>query len=124
MSAKILVVEDNKHNRTLLRYLLESRGYEVLEAADGASGIACTRIQKPELILMDLQMPVMDGYKAIRELKGDTMTKDIKIIAVTSFAMKGDREKALAAGADDYVSKPINTKELPTLIKKILGDKS
>jgi two-component system cell cycle response regulator DivK len=122
MHEKILVIEDNTLNRTLLRYLLEPLGYEVLEAEDGAAGIACARALKPDLILMDAQMPVIDGYTAMRILKADETTKNIKIIAITSFAMNGDREKALEAGADEYVSKPVNTKVLSTLIKKILGD--
>jgi len=121
MPEKILVVEDNKQNRELFRYLLEPLGYEVLEAGDGASGIACARTVKPDLILMDIQMSVMDGYEAMAILKADEATKKIKIIAVTSFAMKGDREKALAAGADEYVSKPVDTKTLPELIRKMLA---
>ena len=123
MSEKILVVEDNEQNRILLRYLLKHHGFEVIEAADGATGIACAREQRPDLILMDLQMPVLDGYTAIKLLKKDKATKDIKIIAVTSFAMKGDREKALEAGADGYISKPIDTELLIGLIKGLLGEK-
>jgi len=123
MPEKILVVEDNEQNRVLLRYLLKYHGYEVIEAEDGAAGISCAREQKPDLILMDLQMPVMDGYTAIKLLKNDEATKDIKIIAVTSFAMKGDSEKAFEAGADSYVSKPIDTELLTGLIKQLFANK-
>lgn len=124
MSEKILVVEDNEQNRMLLRYLLQHHGYEVVEAGNGDDGIRCACEQKPDLILMDLQMPVLDGYAAIKELKNDEATKEIKIIAVTSFAMKGDREKALDAGADEYISKPIDIKLVPDIIKTVLNKRA
>ncbi len=121
MSGKILVVEDNVNNQLLIRDILEYHGYKVITANNGEEGIRMAREYKPALICMDLQMPVMDGLTAIRILKGDPETNGIIVLAVTSFAMVGDREKALEAGADDYITKPINTRDLPLLIEKLLG---
>jgi len=120
MAQRILVVEDNPQNRMLLKDLLEFHGFEILEAANGEEGIAAARKEMPDLILMDLQMPVLDGFAAGKILKEDPATKHIKIIAVTSFAMVGDRERVMEAGFDDYISKPIDTRGLPTLLKKML----
>ncbi|MBU4449580.1 MAG: response regulator [Proteobacteria bacterium] len=120
MSKKILIVEDIPMNRRLIRDILTYQGYEVIEAENGKEAVRIAREQKPDLIIMDLQMPVMSGYDAIKILKSDPVTKDIKIIAVTSFAMSGDREKVLAAGFDNYISKPINTRELPEMVKRLL----
>ncbi len=122
MSQKILVVEDNDKNRLLIRDILRYYGYEVLEATDGEEGIKMAKEHKPALIFMDMQMPVMNGFNAINILKEDAETKDIKIIAVTSFAMKGDREDVMKAGADDYMAKPIDTRQLPLMMKRILGN--
>jgi CheY-like chemotaxis protein len=124
MPGKILVVEDNAKNQLLIRDILEYHGYEVTTADNGAEAIRLARECRPDLICMDLQMPVMDGLTAIRMLKGDPATRGIRIIAVTSFAMKGDREKVLEAGADSYLSKPLNTRELPLIIGKQLAVKS
>ena len=121
MAAKILVVEDNAQNRLLMVDILACHGFEVLEAKDGEEGIKMAHELKPDLILLDMQMPVMDGITAARLLKADPETRSIKILAVTSFAMKGDRERILAAGADEYIAKPINTRELPSIVKKMLG---
>jgi len=120
MAHKILVVEDSPQNRMLLRDLLEFHGFEILEAADGEEGIAAARREMPDLILMDLQMPVLDGFAAGKILKEDPATRHIKIVAVTSFAMVGDSERVLAAGFDEYISKPIDTRGLPALVKKLL----
>jgi len=119
MISKILVVEDNERNRRLLRDVLQFHGFAVIEAINGAEGITMARAEKPDIILMDMQMPVMDGFAAIRTLKNDPVLKQIKIVAVTSFAMTGDREKIIAAGADGYVSKPIDTRELPAMLKEL-----
>ena len=100
---------------------MKSLNHEVIEAEDGEQGVQMAKGQKPDLILMDLQMPVMDGYTAIKILKNDPETKDIKIIAVTSYAMKRDRDKAMAAGADDYIAKPIDLDELSGMISKYLA---
>lgn len=116
MVRKILVVEDNEKNRRLIRDILEYHGCEVREAADGASGIAAAREYLPDVILMDIQMPVMDGIEAARIIRQEPALKGIRMIAFTSFAMKGDHERFLAAGFDDYIAKPINTRTLPELV--------
>jgi len=121
MAEKILVVEDKEQNRILMRQILTHHGYEVLEASDGLTGLAMARAHMPALILLDIQMPVMNGYAVIRELRNNPELRKIKAIAVTSFAMKGDREKALQAGFDEYVTKPINTRKFPELVKEILS---
>ena len=123
MAKKILIVEDNVVNRVLMQDLLTYHGYEILEAGDGAEGIEKARKYKPDLILMDMQMPIMDGIQAVARLKADPKTRDIKIISLTAFAMKGDRERFLRAGCDEYVAKPINTRELPKLVKRLLAEK-
>ncbi len=117
---KILVVEDNEKNLALFRDILLYYGYEVLEAENGAMGVKTAQERLPDLILLDIQMPVMDGFAALKILKEAPETRNIKVIALTSFAMAGDREKIMAAGFDDYISKPINTRTLPELIKKYL----
>ncbi|MFZ6007030.1 MAG: response regulator [Nitrospirota bacterium] len=117
---KILVVEDNEKNRVLVRDILRYYGYDVIEAIDGEKGIKMAKEQSPDLILMDMQMPVVDGFNAIKMLKNDPDTKHIKIIAVTSYAMKGDRERIIKAGADDYMAKPLDTRELPRIIQRLL----
>jgi two-component system cell cycle response regulator DivK len=121
MAEKILVVEDNEQNRILMRQILTHHGYEVLEATDGLMGLEMARAHMPALILMDIQMPVMNGFMVIRELRNHPELGMIKVIAVTSFAMKGDREKALQAGFDEYVTKPIDTRTFPELVKLVLS---
>ncbi|MBI5142475.1 MAG: response regulator [Nitrospirae bacterium] len=120
MRARILVVEDMDKNRKLLVAILEYNGYEVVEACNGAEGVRAARDYMPDLILMDIQMPVMGGVEAMRALKAAPDTSGIKVVALTSFAMKGDREKFLAEGFADYITKPINTRELPETIRKLL----
>ena len=122
MITKILVVEDNEKNRRLLRDVLQFNGFEVIEAINGEEGLSMARTENPDIILMDMQMPVMDGFTAIRTLRNDPGLKQIKIVAVTSFAMTGDREKIIAAGADGYVAKPIDTRELPAMLKVLSAD--
>ena len=124
MAKKILIVEDNEVNRVLMKDLLAYHGYEIIEAADGAAGIETAKKVRPDLILMDMQMPIMDGIQAVTRLKADPDTRDLKIVGVTSFAMKGDRERILQAGCDEYVAKPINTRELPKLVKRLLGEEA
>jgi CheY-like chemotaxis protein len=114
--AKILLVEDNEMNRDMLSRRLVKKGYEVVMAVDGQEGISLARSETPDLILMDISLPVMDGYDATRDLKAHSDTQDIPIIALTAHAMAGDKEKALAAGCDDYDTKPI---ELGRLLEKI-----
>jgi two-component system, cell cycle response regulator DivK len=123
MPYKILIVEDNRNNRCLFRDILVFHGYEVTEAGDGKEGVALATDLLPDLILMDIQMPGMDGVTASGILRNNQATSGLKIIALTSFAMQGDREKFLKAGFDGYLSKPINTRELPDLIKLWLEEK-
>jgi CheY-like chemotaxis protein len=120
MPRKILVIEDNEQNRILMRQILKYQGYDVLEAVDGAAGLEMAKKHMPDLILLDLQMPVMDGFAVIRELRKTPELSALKVIAVTSFAMKGDREKALKAGFDEYVTKPIDTRKFAEIVKNIL----
>jgi len=121
MAKKILIVDDNENNRLLMSDILQYRGYEILEAEDGGKGVSMACELKPDLILLDMQMPGIDGFAAAKMLKSDPLTKDIKVIVVTSFAMKGDREKIIALGVDDYVAKPIDTRQFPVLVEKHIG---
>ena len=121
MTEKILLIEDNEQNRILMRQILVRKGYDLLEARDGLTGIEMARAHMPALILLDIQMPVMNGFMVIHELRNDAELRKIKVIAVTSFAMKGDREKALQAGFDEYVTKPIDTRTFPELVKQVLA---
>ena len=123
MSKRILVVDDQEDLRGVLRDLLIGSGYTVIEAADGEAGVAKAKSDRPDLILIDIQMPVIDGYEATRLIKGDPNLKPIPIVAVSSFAMKGDEEKARAAGCDHYVTKPYSPMQLLRLIRGLLGDK-
>jgi len=120
MPQKILVVEDNDRNRRLMRILLRANGYEVIEAATGKEAMDYLKTQKPDLILMDIQLPYTDGLALTREIKNGAETSDIPVIAVTAHAMRGDRERILEAGCDGYISKPINTREVPLIIANIL----
>jgi CheY-like chemotaxis protein len=120
MSQTILIVEDNEKNCSLLKDILTVHGYQVAVASNGRKGIELARELKPDLILMDIQMPCMDGMTAGRILKSDPETNGIKIIALTSFAMQGDKEKFISSGFNGYLSKPINTRELPRLVKQWL----
>ena len=113
---KILYVEDNEDNVYMLTRRLERSGFAVVVASDGEEGVALARTERPDLILMDLSLPVLDGWEATRRLKGSEETRAIPIIALSAHAMPGDREKALDAGCDDYDSKPVN---LPGLLDKI-----
>lgn len=118
----ILVVDDNPANLKLLRLLLSAESYAVRTAGDAGEALAVLREFTPRLILMDLQMPGMDGFELTRHLKRDAATQGIIVVALTAYAMKGDEEKARAAGCDDYVSKPIDTRTLPALIARHLAD--
>lgn len=110
--AKILLVEDNETNRDMLLRRLQRKGYEVVIAVDGEEAIAIARSEHPELILMDISLPVMDGWEATRQLKASSETQNIPIIALTAHAMPGDREKSLEAGCDNYDTKPVDLKRL------------
>jgi len=116
-SQRILVVEDNQDNRELVVKVLKINGYKVIEAVDGEEAIEKTKTENPDLILMDLFIPKIDGYEVTRRLKSDRDLKHIPVIALTAHAMKGDMEVALAAGCDGYMPKPIDVRELPKQIE-------
>jgi two-component system cell cycle response regulator DivK len=118
---RILVVEDNPDNRTLILDVLLSLGYEVIEAVDGEQGIQQANREQPDLILMDLSLPQIDGWSATRRIKDNSALAHIPIIALTAHAMVGDREKALEAGCDDYIAKPIDLRELQKKITQYLA---
>jgi len=119
--AKILLVEDNEMNRDMLSRRLQKRGYEVVLAVDGSDGVARAQSEAPALILMDMSLPVLDGWEATRQLKAAPATRATPVIALTAHAMAGDREKALAAGADDFDTKPIDLERLLGKIEALLG---
>jgi CheY-like chemotaxis protein len=114
--AKILLVEDNEMNRDMLSRRLVKRGYDVVIAIDGQEGVAKAQSESPDLILMDMSLPVVDGWEATRRIKSDPVTRAIPVIALTAHAMAGDEEKARAAGCDDFDTKPV---ELPRLLSKL-----
>ncbi len=117
---KVLVVEDNEYNLYLIRFILEKSGLEVIEARIGAEGVEKAIKEQPDLILMDIQLPDIDGMEATRRIRASEADSEIPIIALTSYAMPGDREKALAAGCTGYIEKPINTETVMMEIKKYL----
>tara|TARA_A100001011_G_C14246423_1_gene815773 strand:- start:793 stop:1155 length:363 start_codon:yes stop_codon:yes gene_type:complete len=119
--AKILIVEDNEMNRDMLSRRLERKGFEVVMAEDGQRGVDMAKSENPELILMDLGLPVIDGWEATNQIKNDDKTKNIPIIVLTAHAMSGDREKALEAGADEYDTKPVEFKRLLGKIKSFIS---
>ena len=121
MSKTILVVEDIKTDAELLNDLLRLKGYDIKIVNRGADALEFVQKSPPDLILMDIQLPMMDGYEVTEKLKGDPKTKHIPIIAVTAYALQWDREKCLEAGCDEYMSKPIKTRELPRLIESFIG---
>jgi CheY-like chemotaxis protein len=121
---KILLVEDNEMNRDMLSRRLERRGYEVVIAVDGQQGVDLATSDHPDLILMDMSLPIIDGWEATRRLKGMEEMKGTPIIALTAHAMSGDREKALEAGCDDYDTKPIELPRLLGKIESLLGAKA
>ena len=120
--SKILLVEDNEMNRDMLSRRLERKGFEVVIAVDGQAGINMATSESPDLILMDLSLPVIDGWEATRKIKADPVTHAIPVIALTAHAMADDEQKALEAGCDDYDTKPINLKRLLEKIEKFLGN--
>ncbi len=119
----ILIIEDNVQNIYLLTFLLEKNGYQVIQALNGLDGIEIARHQQPNMVLLDIQLPGMDGYSVARELRKIPSMKDIPIVAVTSYAMPGDREQSLGAGCSGYIEKPINPDTFITQIKGYFGGK-
>ncbi len=118
---RILVVEDTEDNRQIIRDLLTSAGYEMIEAVDGGQGVVMAGEHKPDLILMDMQLPVLDGYEATRRIKADPALAHIPVIAVTSYALAGDEAKTKAAGCNAYVAKPFSPRQLLAKVREFLG---
>jgi CheY-like chemotaxis protein len=118
---RILIVDDNATNLKLVAYLMRANGYDVDTALDAEAALEALRTHRPDVILMDIQLPGIDGLELTRRLKADPATREIVIIAVTAYAMKGDQDKALAAGCDDYITKPIDTRTLPETIARHLA---
>lgn len=120
MSKRILVIEDTEDNRRILNDLLTNAGFELFEAADGETGVAMAESHKPDLILMDIQLPVFDGYEATRRIKANPALKHIPIIAVTSYALSGDKQLAVDAGCDGYVAKPFSPRQILAKVREFL----
>jgi two-component system, cell cycle response regulator DivK len=118
---RVLYIEDNYQNRRLVKRLLKMKGYEVIEAEDGLQGIAVAARERPDLILMDINLPGIDGMEATSRLKSSYDLADIPIVAVTAAAMRGDRERIMAAGCDDYLQKPIDNEELVRTVRRFIG---
>jgi two-component system, cell cycle response regulator DivK len=118
---KVLLVEDNEMNRDMLSRRLTRRGFQVVCAVDGQQGVDLTRSEKPDIILMDMSLPVMDGWEATRRIKSDSATRNVLVIGLTAHAMSGDREKALEAGCDEYDIKPVELDRLVDKIERLLG---
>jgi two-component system cell cycle response regulator DivK len=123
MPRKILIVEDNEDSRELLAKVLRNKGYMIVEAVDGEEAIEKVVSEKPDLVLLDISIPKLDGYEVAKRLKSREDVKDIPIVAVTAHAMKGDREKVIAAGFEGYISKPVNVRELPDQVRSYLRGK-
>jgi two-component system, cell cycle response regulator DivK len=123
MTKRILVIEDHEDNRAILRDLLTAAEFHYIEAVDGAQGVAAADRERPDLILMDIQLPVLDGYEATRQIKANPILASIPIIAVTSYALSGDDQKALAAGCDDYVTKPYSPRALLAKVRDHLASR-
>lgn len=121
MNRRVLLIEDNEQNRYLATFLLEQRGYQVTAAADGAVGVATAADLRPDVILLDIQLPRMDGYSVARALRGIEHLRRTPIIAVTSYAMVGDREKCLSAGCNGYIEKPINPETFLAEVERLAG---
>lgn len=117
---KILVIEDTSDNLEIMQIVLEAEGYAVTIATEGVQGVALAKSERPDAILMDIRLPDIDGYEATRRIKADPVTSSIPVIAVTSYAMSGDRKKCLDAGCDDYLTKPYLPPDLLTMLKKYL----
>jgi two-component system, cell cycle response regulator DivK len=122
MTQRILVVEDQEDNRRIIRDLLTSAGYDMIEAVDGEAGVRLAETERPDLILMDIQLPLLDGHEATRRIKQNPELRHIPIIVVTSYALSGDDAKAMAAGCDAYVAKPFSPRQLLATIRKFLGE--
>jgi two-component system, cell cycle response regulator DivK len=121
MMKRVLVIEDTEDNRRIIRDLLTSVGYAIIEATNGEEGVAMAAEHRPDLILMDMQLPVLDGYEATRRIKANSALRHIPVIAVTSYALSGDEAKTKAAGCDAYVAKPFSPRQLLAKVREFLG---
>jgi two-component system, cell cycle response regulator DivK len=119
---RILIVEDNPLNMKLLRDVLEAYGYETITTGEGTEGVSLATEQQPDLILMDLQLPDISGYDAVRRLKADPSTRPIPVVAVTAFAMSGDERKALGSGCDAYIAKPFGLRDFISVVERFIGE--
>ena len=119
--AKVLLVEDNEMNRDMLSRRLIRRGFQVVIAVDGQEGVDLARSERPDIILMDMSLPAIDGWEATRRVKADNATRSVPVIGLTAHAMAGDREKAIEAGCDDYETKPVELDRLISKIERLLG---
>lgn len=124
MAKMVLIVEDDPKNLKLVRDVLQASGYATIEAPDGKQGVELAKARKPDLILMDIQLPIMDGLQATKILKSDASTRKIPIIALTAYTMSGDKEKALQAGCDGYMPKPINVRDFLKKVAEYLPNES
>ena len=124
MNLRVLLVEDNYDNYEMVRFLLERAGYTVIGARTGREAVTAAKEHKPDVILMDLSLPEMDGWEAAREIKNDPEIANIPLIALTAHTLPGDRKKALESGFDDYISKPINVPAFYDIVKDVLNEKS
>ena len=125
MTKRILIIEDQEDNRAIMRDLLTGAGFELIEAVDGAEGVKLAQSERPDLILMDIQLPIIDGYEATRQIRAIVDLKSIPIIAVTSYALSGDEAKTRAAGCNGYVAKPFSPRQLLAKVRELLpGEKS
>ena len=125
MTKRILIIEDQEDNRAIMRDLLTGAGFELIEAVDGAEGVKLAQSERPDLILMDIQLPIIDGYEATRQIRAIVDLKSIPIIAVTSYALSGDEAKTRAAGCNGYVAKPFSPRQLLAKVREFLpGEKS
>ena len=122
MTKRILIIEDQEDNRAILRDLLTGAGFELIEAVDGEEGVKLAQSERPDLILMDIQLPIIDGYEATRQIRATVDLKSIPIIAVTSYALSGDEAKTRAAGCDGYVAKPFSPRQLLAKVREFLPD--
>ena len=120
MTKRILIIEDQEDNRAIMRDLLSTAGYALIEAVDGEEGVRLARTERPDLILMDIQLPVLDGYEATRQIRAISDLKSVPIIAVTSYALSGDEAKTREAGCDSYVAKPFSPRELLAKVRALL----
>ncbi len=121
---RVLIVDDNATSLKLVAFVMRAHGYEVSVVSDGASALEAIRVRPPDVVLMDIQMPGIDGLEIVRRLRADVASRDLLIIAVTAYAMKGDQERAFAAGCNGYITKPIDTRTLASTIAGALKDRS